>query len=215
MKKQKFKEMIITKITSFHESKLRADADRNSNMEYLNVATLSLRGKPNPALRGPATTTEVKEMRPHIKMLCGDYFTYAVRASQSGGSSHCRLCGFSEENIDHVLNCSETSKAKLDTMKNLSDAVQLTKSHIDFALLSESNYFTQFILDCTSLNLPNQFRVNIYDTAISDIFKAARKTVNSIHSERIRKLKQLESSHKNHLITITYDLYSLIFIFIA
>ena len=41
MKKETFKEMIITKITSFHEAELRSDAVRNSKMEFLNVSLLS------------------------------------------------------------------------------------------------------------------------------------------------------------------------------
>ena len=166
-------------------------------MGYLNVSALSLRGKPHPSLWGATTTSEVKEMRPHLKMLCGDYYSYAVRAAQSGGSSHCRLCGFHTEDINHIINCLETSKAKFDTLGYLSNAVHQTKYPINFTSLSESKFFTQFILDCTSMNLPNQFRVNIRDPAVTNIFKAARKMVNSIHSERLRKLKKLENRNSS------------------
>ena len=39
-------------------------------------------------LHCPVTTGEVKGARIHIKMLAGDYFTYDVKANQSG----CRCC---------------------------------------------------------------------------------------------------------------------------
>ena len=193
IKHAKFKEIILTKITSFYERKLRLDAANNSKMEYLNVSTLSLRGKPHPAIRGAETTAEVKEMRPHIKMLCGDYYSYAVRAAQAGGSGHCRLCGFILENIDHILKCPSTAEAKMATMEQLSIAVQQTKCWIDFQSLTNSKHFTQFVLDCTSLNLPNNFTVNTCDSALNNIFEAARKMVHAIHSERLRKLKKIEN----------------------
>ena len=196
MKHKKFKEIIMTKITSFHERKLRADAATNSKMGFLNVSTLSLRGKPHPAVRGALTTSEVKEMRSHVKMLCGDYYSYAIRSAQSGGSGHCRLCGFISEDIDHILSCPVTIKAKNDTMKTLSSAVQNTKHFIDFKMLRASKHLNQFILDCTSLNLPNKFRVNISDTATLDIFKATRKMVHAIHTERIRQLKKIREEVK-------------------
>ena len=127
-------------------------------------------------------------------MLCGDYYSYATRSAQSGGSGHCRLCGFILEDISHILNCPFTAKAKMNTMENLATAIKGTKIAIDFESLKNSEHFDQFILDCTSLNLPNNYRVNICDTAVFDIFKAARKVVHAIHSERLRQLKNLENT---------------------
>lgn len=97
-------------------------------MLYLNVSTLSLRGKPHPAVCGALTTNEVKEMRPHIKMLCGNYYSYATRAAQSGGSSHCRLCGFVVEDINHILNCPATAKQSI--MGRLHSDVNKQKSQL-------------------------------------------------------------------------------------
>ena len=37
------------------------------------------------------TYIQVKNMRPHIKMLLGDFLTYQTKSEQSGGSPHCRF----------------------------------------------------------------------------------------------------------------------------
>ena len=57
-KKETFKEFIITKIVAYKEAELRDEATRNSKMKFLNVSTLSLRGKPHPAIRGAGTTVQ-------------------------------------------------------------------------------------------------------------------------------------------------------------
>ena len=124
-------------------------------------------------------------------MLCGDYYSYATCSAQSGGSGYCRLCGF----ISHILNCPITVRAKMNTLENLAIAIKGTTILIDFESLKESEHFDQFILDCTSLNLPNNYRVNIRDTAVIDIFKSARKTVHAIQSEQLRQLKNLEKKN--------------------
>ena len=194
-KKETFKEFIITKIVAYKEAELRDEATRNSKMKFLNVSTLSLRGKPHPAIRGAGTTVEVKELRPAVKMLIGDYYTYALRASQVGGSGHCRLCKNPEveEVIIHVLHCPSTAEQKQVTMPRLEEAVKKAAANINFQKLVQSpKTFSQFLLDCSSMNLVNEFRVNLNDPAIDEIFQNARKTINSIHSERVRKLKILE-----------------------
>ena len=104
--KSPYKEYITTKICSYHETKLRSMAKTNSKMTYLNVSLAGLRGRPHPALSGLITSKDVQNARVHIKMLAGDYFTYSVRASQSGGSPYCRCCisdTFRNEDIQHIL----------------------------------------------------------------------------------------------------------------
>ena len=75
----------------------------------MNVSISGLSGAHHPALSGVITSTEVKQMRPHLKMLSGDYLTYQTRSQQSGGSPDCRLCPASiegnkpAEDIEHIL----------------------------------------------------------------------------------------------------------------
>ena len=85
-KKSEYKEKILTKITAFHEKELRHDSLTNSCMTYLNVSVSGLRGRHHPSLSNLLTTHDVQRSRPHIKMLCEDYFTYEKRSNQSGGS---------------------------------------------------------------------------------------------------------------------------------
>ena len=66
------KELILTKITSFHERDLRKDASQNDMMPYFNVSLLGLRGRLHPAITNVTTSHAVKKMRPHIKMLSGN-----------------------------------------------------------------------------------------------------------------------------------------------
>ena len=87
-----FKEQVLTKITSFHERELREAAAANSQMRYLNVSVLGLRGRLHPSITNVSTTHAVKKMRPHIKMLTGNYLTFQEKSRQSGGDPSCRLC---------------------------------------------------------------------------------------------------------------------------
>ena len=90
--KSEFKECVITKITAFHERELRQLAEQNSLMTFFNVSLLGLRGRYYPAISFTKTTNEVAKMKPHLKMLTGNYLTYKIKSEQSGGSPKCRLC---------------------------------------------------------------------------------------------------------------------------
>ena len=97
MSKESFKEMISTRIVSYFEGEMRDKSLNNSQMRYLNVSISGLSGAHHPAISGVTTLTDVKQMRPHLKMLSGDYLTYQTRSEQSGGSPDCRLCPASIE----------------------------------------------------------------------------------------------------------------------
>ena len=102
--KSHYKETVLTKITAYHENKLRISAADNSLMTYLNVSTIGLRGRHHPALSNMATTNEVRISRPHLKFLAGNYLTYKIKAEQSGGSPRCRICTTGEEeSVSHVI----------------------------------------------------------------------------------------------------------------
>ena len=167
-------------------------------MRYLIVSLSGLSGAHHPALSGVTTSTEVKQMRPHLKMLSGDYLTFQTRSEQSGGSPDCRLCPASiegnkpAEDIEHVLTkCIATDDIREKLLLELATASALTSSEIDFQyIMSNSSTLTQYILDCTSFHLNNACRVNINDPAVNTIFKKAREMVFKIHSIRISKLEE-------------------------
>ena len=50
---------------------------------------------------------------------------------------------------------------------------------------------TQFVLDCTSINLPDIYRIPAHNKRISEIFRISRDWCFGISSERARLLKLL------------------------
>ena len=166
-------------------------------MRFLNVNIKGLNGLVHPALYNVKTTSSVRKMRPHIKMLCGDYYTYQLKAKYQGGSPNCKLCKISPEqndnieNIEHILTqCSAYSDIRQRIflkMKHLCDQIPT----VDFEeLLSNPRNLTQFLLDCTSLNLSN--RINCLDENCSKMFDLSRDLCFSINKLRLKKLKDLQ-----------------------
>ena len=154
--KSQYKEYISTKICSYYETNLRMLAKTNSKMTYLYVSLAGLRGRPHPALAGLITSKDVQNARVHLKMLAGDYFTYSVRAKQSGGSPYCRCCSttFSNEDIFHiVVICEAYADIRKKLIPGYQDLCSKTKIPINFeAIANNENTLCQFILDPSSFN---------------------------------------------------------------
>ena len=190
--KTKYKSSILVKITQFWETKLRKDAQNNSKMKYLNVNLTGLSGRCHPALHEITTTQQVSKMRPHLRMLCNDYYTYEQKAKYQGGSPACKLCTSKEpESIEHILticqNYSDIRGRVILEMKNLLMDVDYIQTWEP--IFSENQNLTQFILDCTSFNLP--IRINYSDQIASKIFKLSRGLCFFIHKTRLYMLKEL------------------------
>ena len=169
-------------------------AAKNGKMLYLNVDLLGLRGKYHPSL---ITTEEVKKSRLHLKFLSGDYLTYQTKFDQSGkGSPLCKICRTENETISHIIaNCPAYSETRLRILQEFSELCLLTKSKINFQdTLDNPETLTQFILDPTSFNLEK--RVNISDPVIEPLFKLSRALCFSIHTNRIRRLQNLQDLNK-------------------
>ena len=88
--KSVYKEHILTKVTAFHEKELRQNSLSNSNMMYLNVSVFGLRGKRHPSLSNLLTAFNVKKSRPHLKMLCMDYYTLSLLLSSQSENTTSR-----------------------------------------------------------------------------------------------------------------------------
>ena len=129
-------------------------------------------------------------------MLVGNYYTYSDRAAQSGGTGQCRICPSGQiEDISHVLTqCSATEDVRKNILNEVETITRKAKSSVDFTAVTNNNItLTQFILDCTSLNLENGERIHINDPHVTVLFNMTRKLCHAIHSERMRKLKLRES----------------------
>ena len=190
--KTTYKSSILDKITQFWETKLRKDAQNNSKMTYLNVNLSGLSGRTHPALRDITISQQVTKMRPHLKMLCNDYYTYEQKAKYQGGSPICRLCSMDKpENVEHILticpNYSVVRGRVILEMKNLLKNIDYIQTYEP--IFSNIQNLTQFILDCTSANLP--IRISYSDKIASKMFELSRDLCYSIHKRRLSMLKDL------------------------
>ena len=116
-------------------------------MKYFNVTTRGLRGKHHPILDGPTTTHQVRKLRPVIKLLTGDFYTFEIRSNQTKlGSPHCRICSDSSdqdkpiENVEHVVStCPATSGIRTPILSKIIDLLPLSKTNIDINKLVSNN----------------------------------------------------------------------------
>ena len=135
--------------------------------------------------------------RPHLKMLSGDYYSNEYSSREKGGDPHCRLCpkslGLLPETIPHILTeCRGTIEPRMRIWPELLNAISLQfPENRLLGTIPDNNLVTQFILDCTSLNLPNGYRFDISHPGISDIFRVSRQYCYAVHSERLRHIREL------------------------
>ena len=193
--------MITGKIVHFYENDLKEKASVDDNLKYFNVSDLHLNGKSHPVIGGITTTSQAKEIRPLIKMLLNDYYTYEKRSIFSGGtlSPHCRLpecqaSGGFVEDVKHILTqCLSTAKVRDNMLTHFHDAIKLSKPNFNFTLFFENkDILAQSILDPLSQNLPSDMRIEAKDDNIENILRVSRQLVNSIHCERLRLLKMIQ-----------------------
>ena len=136
------------------------------------------------------STQDVRKLRAHLKLLSGDFLT-AERAAKDQPSLNpsCILCGAETESISHILaECralSETRDRILPELMNTTAKVQPFSRILDQPSPSE---LTQFILDCTSINLDESIRVPNHNQGISEIFRVSRDLCFAITNERSRLL---------------------------
>ena len=133
-------------------------------------------------------------------MLVGDYFTYDVKANQSGGSPHCRCCSppsLSNEDLLHILTICE---AYADIRKRIFPVFQelssQSKSRVEFSEISTENItLCQFILDPSSFNLKT--RIHMSDPILGLMFKLSRDYCNAINTARMNILRCKEQQAKD------------------
>ena len=160
--KKHFSDYILTKVTVYHEKQIRAAASSNCKMKFLNVSIIGLSGRLHSALSGVITSQDVTRMRPHIKMLCCDLYTYEQKAKQQGGSPHCRLCqedsdddDNNSETIQHILtSCFIYKESRTRIFEQMEAVCRLSESGLDFGRIKENQTkLSQFNLDCITINL--------------------------------------------------------------
>ena len=190
-----FKEMVITKITAFHEKELRRKANGNGLMKYLNVNMSGLRGRNHPCLSNIVTVNEVRKLRPYLKFLTGDYLTYLRKYEETNqGSPLCKICHTESESVCHILStCTEYQEIRRRILIEMAELCMQAKSEINFEhISSDPEVLTQFILDPSSFNL--ETRVNLFDPILQKMFKVSRDICWAINSQRMKTLKLLSTT---------------------
>ena len=186
--------LVKTRVTIWFENYLRRLSIGNSKMKYLNVQISGLTGASHPALHNISTTQDAKKLRLHLKFLTCDFLTNErLSNDQPNLSPACSLCDHPVESIEHVLvACNATNEVRSRLLPNLMNVVANVQPKCGILLYNPpASILTQFILDCTSLNLPDSIRIPLHNPGISAIYKISRDWCFAASSERSSCLKSL------------------------
>ena len=160
-------------------------------MSYLNVQLHGLSGRPHPVLQHIYNTQDIKKLRLHLKFLTNDYLTNdRLAIDRPGSSPACSLCG-SMDSIEHVLlSCRATDSVRSRLIPDLLNTVASVDPTNGFLEnLPPVPIMTQFVLDCTSFNLPDPYRISALNSPVSEIYRISRDWCFGISGERLRLLK--------------------------
>ena len=138
---------------------------------------------------------EVKKMRPHLKLLTGDYLTYKRKFDESGkGNPICRLCRTESESICHIVAiCPAYNIIRNKIIEEMSELCLVARSKLNLQeILCDPNTLTQVILDPTSFNLKS--RVDIGDPIVTPLFNLSRDLCNCINIERMKRLNNMKKN---------------------
>ena len=141
----------------------RTKSRNNSKMMYLNVQLAGLTGTQHVALSNINTTQDALRLRYHLKFLTGDYLTAERQSLDQGTSPRCKLCPAEVESVEHVLTkCSATEDIHSRMLPEILNVVHQVQP-LSSILVHQTQHLTQFILDCTSINLPESYRIPACD----------------------------------------------------
>ena len=185
--------LVKTRVTAWFERDLRLRASCNSKMSYLNVLLSGLSGKPHPALCGINTTQDCKKLRVHLKFLSGDFLTlYRRHKDNPSLDPSCRLCPARQETIEHILAvCPALADTRQRLYPELMNTVLQVQQSCNILVSSPPDILTQFVLDCTSINLTEEFRVPSHNPLVQNIFTISRDWCYALSNARSKLLQDL------------------------
>ena len=159
-------------------------------------------------LHNISTSQDAKKRRLHLKFLTGDFLSNErLSIDQPNLSPACSLCDAPVESIEHILVvCRATSEVRNRLLPELMNVVasvqptcQILKNNPTASILS------QFILDCTSLNLPESIRVPAHNPGISAIYRVSRDWCFAANSDRSNCLKTVRNWEWRRLRILSSD----------
>ena len=190
--KREYSAYISTKITVYHERQLREASKGNSKMVYLNIQLKGLNGQIHSSLKGISSSNKAIRSRAHIKMLCNDLQTQEEKTKHQGGSPYCLLCSKPKSNIENLCHIIAKCDCYNDIRQRIIHQIEIicatAATKINFKLiLSNDEWTTQFILDCTSVNLP--VRISTEYSYCQRIFELSRDLCYQINKTRCERLE--------------------------
>ena len=196
--KERWKNHTSISVLSHHEKVWRQKSANNYKLQFLNVQCTGLTGKLHPILSWVLNTQDVMVVRPHIKMLAGDYLCFDFLSHDRGLDPQCRLCQVlsddpaPNEDYPHILAvCRATANTRSDKLPTLLNTV-MQYSPCNIILDRPSPILlAQFILDCSSLNLPMDARVPPDHPGFTDMTRQCSLLINAIHKDRTRQLRAM------------------------
>ena len=190
--------LVKSRITNWYETHFRQQSLCNSKMKYLNVNLLGLSGAPHPAVRNICSNQDAKKLRVHLKFLTSDILTNErLSLNQPHHSAACTICLDPVDSIEHIMaTCRATNNVRsrlLPELLNVVAKVQPLCGILDHQTYTTPSILTQFVLDCSSPNLPDIARIPTHNPDITEVFRISRDWTFAIYSERTRLL--LENRH--------------------
>ena len=189
--KENWKDLVVSRVTVYHERILRQKASTNSNMKFFNVQLLGLSGRPHPAIHHISETRQAQKCRSHLQLLLGDFASYEVLGRQQQSDQSCRLCKAEIDSTQHILTeCPATSEIRERLLPELLNTLAAVSP--DCGLLNppiSKHTLTQFLLDQTSMNLSNRFRISPNHSHLYDLFSLSRDWCFAVTLSRKKQLQ--------------------------
>ena len=182
---------------------MRTKSLTNSKMNFLNIHLHGLSGQPHVVLHNISTTQAAKKLRIHLKFLTNDFLTNErLSLDQPHLSPACVLCQAPLDSTEHVLLlCKATSDIRRRLLPELLNTIATVQPMCRIlAMDPPPHILTQFLLDCSSINLPEPYRIPAHNPRISEIYSVSRDWTFGISTERSRLLKLKTKTTKSQNI---------------
>ena len=138
------------------------------------------------------------KLRPHVKMLAGDYLCFSTLARERGSNPECKLCPSSPHrpspavDMIHILTrCRGTADTRQRMVPELFNTVSKYFPLNNLLIQQDHAILTQFILDSSSPNLHNLTRIDRNHPDVHLVVRTCRDFCYAIHTDRVRLLKSL------------------------
>ena len=122
--------------------------------------------------------------------------SFELLALQRNSDPHCRLCPAPVESTQHILTeCRATADIRqrlLPELLNLLADVQPNNGFLREPI--QNRVLTQFLLDPTSLNLSNTYRISLQHPRLREFFRLARDWCFTVNNNRVQQLKNRKKS---------------------